>query len=76
MKCARYLLGYNVGSKYIYVYILSLLFAAYWTQDLVLNILDTAFALMAIPTVTATLLLSRKVVGATREYYKRMRRSD
>ena len=76
LKCARYLLGYNVGSKYIYVYIISLLFAAYWTQDLVLNILDTAFALMAIPTVTATLLLSRKVVGATREYYKRMRRSD
>ena len=71
LKCARYLFGYNFGSKYIYVYIVSLLFAAYWTQDLVLNMLDMAFALMAIPTVTSTLLLSPKVVAVTRDYYKR-----
>ena len=73
LKCARYLFGYNFGSKYIYVYIVSLLFAAYWTQDLVLNMLDMAFALMAIPTVTSTLLLSPKVVAVTRDYYKRMK---
>jgi AGCS family alanine or glycine:cation symporter len=35
--------------------------------------LDTAFAFMAIPTVISTLLLSPKVVAATRDYYHRMK---
>jgi len=72
-KCARYLFGLNFGSKYVYVYILSLLPAAYWSQDIVINMLDTAFALMAIPTVISTLLLSPKVIAATRDYYHRMK---
>ncbi len=73
LKCSRYLFGYNFGSKYVYVYILSLLFAAVWTQDVVINMLDTCFALMAIPTLIGTLLLSPKVVRATKDYYQRKR---
>jgi len=73
LKCARYLFGFKFGSYYIYVYIISLFFAAFWTQDLVINMLDTAFACMAIPTLIGTLLLSPKVVAATRDYYRRMR---
>lgn len=72
LKCSRYLFGYKLGGMYIYVYIISLLFAAVWTQDMVINILDTSFALMAIPTLVSTLLLSPKVVKATRDYYRRM----
>ena len=73
LKCARYLFGFNFGSKYVYVYILSLIFAAIWTQDTVINILDTAFAMMAIPTLIGTILLSPRVVRATRDYFKRMK---
>ncbi|MCK4461031.1 MAG: alanine:cation symporter family protein, partial [candidate division Zixibacteria bacterium] len=73
LKCSRYLFGYNFGSYYIYVYILSLIFAAIWTQDMVINILDTAFAMMAIPTLISTLLLSLKVVKVTRSYFRHMR---
>ena len=73
LKCARYLFGFKFGSYYVYVYIISLFFAAFWTQDLVINMLDTAFACMAIPTLIGTLLLSPKVVAATRDYYRRMR---
>ncbi len=73
LKCSRYLFGFNFGSKYVYVYILSLLFAAVWSQDTVINILDTAFAMMAIPTLVGTLLLSPKVISATKDYFKRMR---
>jgi len=73
LKCSRYLFGYNFGSKYIYVYIVSLLFAAIWSQDTVINILDTAFALMAIPTLVGSLLLSPKVVKVTLDYFRRMR---
>ena len=73
LKCSRYLFGFKFGSKYVYVYILSLLFAAVWAQDVVINILDTAFAMMAIPTLVSTLLLSPKVVRATKDYYHRMK---
>lgn len=73
LKCSRYLFGLKFGSWYIYVYILSLIFAAVWSQDTVINILDTAFALMAIPTLVGTLLLSPKVVAATKDYFRRMK---
>ncbi|MEA3297276.1 MAG: sodium:alanine symporter family protein [candidate division Zixibacteria bacterium] len=73
LKCSRYLFGYRFGSKYVYVYIVSLLFAAVWTQDTVINILDTSFALMAIPTLISTLLLSPRVVEATKDYFRRMK---
>lgn len=72
LKCARYLFGYNFGSKYIYVYVASIVPAAVWTQDMVINLLDTAFALMAIPTLLSTLMLSPKVYAATKDYFKRM----
>jgi AGCS family alanine or glycine:cation symporter len=72
LKCSRYLFGYKFGSYYVYVYILSLFFAAIWTQDTVINILDTSFAAMAVPTLIGTLLLSPRVIRATRDYFRRM----
>jgi AGCS family alanine or glycine:cation symporter len=73
LKCSRYLFGHRFGSYYVYVYIVSLYFAAIWAQDIVINILDTAFAMMAIPTLIGTLLLSPSVVRATKDYFRRMR---
>jgi len=73
LKCSRYLFGWKFGSYYIYVYILSLILAAVWTQDMLLNFLDTFFAMMAIPTLIGTLLLSPAVLRATRDYFKRMK---
>ncbi len=70
-KCAKYALGETWGARYELVYLVSIFFGAIWTQDMVLNMLDTAFAMMAIPTVLSTLLLSPKVVAATREYFAR-----
>jgi AGCS family alanine or glycine:cation symporter len=74
LKCSRYLFGYRFGELYVYIYIASLFFAAIWSQEIVINILDTAFAMMAIPTLVSTLLLSPKVVRATRDYFRRMER--
>jgi AGCS family alanine or glycine:cation symporter len=73
LKCSRYLFGWKFGSYYIYVYILSLILAAVWTQDMLLNFLDTFFAMMAIPTLIGALLLSPAVLRATRDYFKRMK---
>ena len=72
LKCARYLFGNFLGSKYVYVYLISLPLASMWSQDTVLNIIDTNFAFMAVPTLIGALLLSPKVVAALRDYYRRM----
>ena len=72
LKCSRYLFGDKIGSQYVYIYIISLPFAAVWTQDLVINMLDTSFALMSIPTLIGAILLSPKVISATKDYFRRM----
>ncbi len=71
-KCAIYVLGERWGARYQYVYIGSILLGATWTQSLVINMLDTAFAMMAIPTVLSALLLAPHVTRATRDYFQRM----
>jgi len=70
-KCAKYVLGERWGARYEWVYLGTILLGAVWTQDLVLNMLDTAFAMMSIPTVLTAVALSPKVVAATREYFSR-----
>jgi AGCS family alanine or glycine:cation symporter len=72
VKCAQYLFGKRLGWYYVYVYLLTLPLAAVWSQAAVLNIVDTAFALMAIPTITSTLMLSPKVLAALKDYLQRM----
>jgi alanine or glycine:cation symporter, AGCS family len=71
-KCAKYLFGEALGAKYVYIYLITLPIGALWPQETVINIMDTAFALMAIPTLTGALLLSPRVVAATSDYFARM----
>jgi AGCS family alanine or glycine:cation symporter len=73
VKCANYLLGPKIGGYYVYVYVLSLIPAAVWSQATVINMLDTSFALMSIPTLTGALILSPKVYAATKDYFRRMK---
>lgn len=73
LKSAKYLFGSKVGGYYVYIYLLSLPFAAWLGQDTVVNIIDTFFALMAIPTLVGALLLSPRVIRELREYLARMR---
>jgi AGCS family alanine or glycine:cation symporter len=72
VKCARYLFGRRVGDAFVYIYLLLIPVAAMWTQNTAVNIIDTAFALMAIPTLSASLLLSGRVVAALNDYFRRM----
>lgn len=74
LKCAQYLFGKRKGWYYVYFYLISLPLAAIWSQGVVLNIIDTAFALMAIPTVISTLALSSKVITALEDYLNRMKK--
>lgn len=72
LKCARYLFGKHRGGYYIYFYLLSILLAAIWSQAVVLDIVDSAYGLMAIPTVLSTLALSPRVMAALKDYMARM----
>jgi AGCS family alanine or glycine:cation symporter len=72
LKCAKYLFGARIGQWYLAPYLISMPVAAWWSQDTVINIIDTCFAFMAIPTLISTLLLNGKVRQALREYFLRM----
>ena len=71
-KCFSYLFGAERGAIYDAVYVVMLFLGAIWSVDVVINLLDTAFALMALPTMTATLILAPRVLEATRDYFRRM----
>lgn len=71
-KCMSFLVGDKHKHWYNYIYIISIIIGATTSLSAMLNLIDTAFALMAIPTMTATLLLAPKVVIAARNYFKRL----
>lgn len=72
LKCARYLLGLRRGDRFRYVYLALIPLGALWSQDTVVNMIDTVFALMAIPNLIAALLLAPRVMAALNDYRRRM----
>jgi AGCS family alanine or glycine:cation symporter len=46
-----------------------------WSVGSVINLIDSAYAMMAIPNMLATLILAPKVMVATRAYFGRLRAS-
>jgi AGCS family alanine or glycine:cation symporter len=72
-KCFAFVFGVGPSRYYNYVFVGSLYLGAVWQADLVVNLLDVAFALMAFPTMLGTLIMSPRVVRAARDYFKRMK---
>ena len=71
-KCLGYLLGAERQHWYNYFYIFSIWFGAVASIDAVISLVDGAFALMAIPTMVSTLLLSPKVRQASKIYFAKI----
>jgi AGCS family alanine or glycine:cation symporter len=69
-KCMSFLFGAKNKKYYNYIYILSIVIGATTSLSLMINLIDSFFALMAIPTMLATLLLSPKVTVALKKYNK------
>lgn len=61
VKCFGFLTKSKWGNIYNYIYIGSIVFSAIVTVEVVIGIIDLAFALMCIPNMLAVLLLSGKV---------------
>lgn len=72
-KCFAYLFGRKYTRIYDGLYLITLLAGAVWAADVVVNLLDTAFALMAFPNMIATLILAPRVVAAMHDYFARMK---
>ena len=72
-------LSFLVGSKYKhlynYLFIASILLGATASLDTMINLIDSAFALMAIPTMLATIILAPKVMKEAKIYIKKLKNS-
>jgi AGCS family alanine or glycine:cation symporter len=73
-KCMSFILGANKKHYYNYFYSLSIILAATTPFTMMINFIDGVFALMAIPTMTATLIMAPKVVKEIKAYKKRMKK--
>jgi AGCS family alanine or glycine:cation symporter len=72
-KCLGFLIGAERQNHYKYFYILLLVIGAVASIEVVIYLITSGYALMAIPTITATLILSPRVMKAARDYFARMR---
>lgn len=69
--CANYLFGTRHGKYYAWVFLASLVVFAIVPLEAAVGACDLFYALMAIPTMTALILLSPKVRRATNEYFNK-----
>ena len=72
-KCLSFLIGADKKHYYNYIYILSIILAATTPFSVMLNLIDGVFALMAIPTMLATIVLAPRVVKEIKGYLKRLK---
>ncbi len=74
-KCLSFLIGADRKHYYNYIYILSIILAATTPFSVMLNLIDGVFALMAIPTMLATIILAPKVVKEIKAYLERLNKT-
>ena len=72
-KCMSFLFGSKYKFYYNYFYIASILVGATTSLLMVVNLIDTFFAMMAIPTMLATILLAPKVVIEAKKYFRKLK---
>lgn len=71
-KCMSFLFGADKKHYYNYFYIISIILGATTSLSMMINLIDGFFALMAIPTMTATIIMAPRVVKEIKAYFERM----
>jgi len=74
-KCFSFIFGARRSYLYKWFYVITLPFGATATLGTVVGIFDGAYALMAFPTMISALILSPRVVHASKEYFNRLKHS-
>lgn len=72
-KALTFLVGYKRSVWYDYFYLSTIMIGAIVSMDLVLNLIDIAFALMAIPTMLSGIVLAPKVMEEARKYFAKLK---
>jgi len=72
-KCMSYLFGAKNKSFYNYFYIVSILVGATTSLSMMINLIDTFFAMMAIPTMVSTLILAPRVLTEVKKYFQKLK---
>ena len=72
-KCMSYLFGAHNKRYYNIFYIGSIILGATTSLSLMINLIDGVFALMAIPTMLATLIMAPRVLKEARRYFKQLK---
>ncbi|MEZ4794016.1 MAG: alanine/glycine:cation symporter family protein [Flavobacteriaceae bacterium] len=72
-KCMSFLFGAHRKQYYNIFYIGSVVLGATANLKTIINIIDTFFALMAVPTMIATIILAPKVLRAAKIYFDKVR---
>ena len=75
-QCFNYLFGAKRGSLYTVIYLAGLFLGGILQPDLVINTIDTAFAMMAAPNMIATVILAPVVMKAARHYFSRLKAGE
>jgi alanine or glycine:cation symporter, AGCS family len=75
-KCMSFLFGAKNKKYYNYFYVLSIVVGATTSLSAMINLIDSAFALMAIPTMLATITLAPKVIKETKVYMLKMKQME
>jgi AGCS family alanine or glycine:cation symporter len=72
-KCMSYLFGAHNKKYYNIFYIGSIILGATTSLSLMINLIDGVFALMAIPTMLATLIMAPRVLKEARRYFQQLK---
>lgn len=70
-KCLGFLIGAEYQHRYIWIYVVLVVLGSVASLKMVISLVDSMYALMAIPTMTAALLLAPRVNRAASVYFKR-----
>lgn len=74
-KALSFLAGVKAGKYYDYFYLLTIVVAAVASMNDVLNVIDIAYALMAVPTMISGFILAPRVMRESKSYFERMKRN-
>ena len=69
-KCTSYIFGTKWKTSYNVFYVIMIIVASTISIDIAINFMDSAFALMVIPTMVGTLLLAPKVLIESEKYFE------
>jgi AGCS family alanine or glycine:cation symporter len=74
-KCMSFIFGAHNKKYYNIIYIISILMGATTSLSMMINLIDTFFALMAIPTMLATIIMAPRVIKEAKAYFSRLKKS-